>query len=506
MSLRGLALAGCFWVFACGSRSGIHDCFSDDDCKLRDLCTTQRCVANTCVIVARTVCDDGDPCTDDRCDKKSGTCVFDPRTLDLDGDGHHIPLVGFAPGAPGSCGDDCDDTDPAAHPGAAEVCDGVDNDCNGIVDDGARYVPGPFGSELRVSAPDDDYAESSSLARGGNDLTLGVYLATKYGQVQPFVLTLDDAGGARSPAKVLGSMPAAGGSATIAWTGDRYGVAWSDRRDGNYEIYFAAFDGNGNKVMPGDERITISDGFSLYPSLVWTGESFIVIWQEEAGNTQGWRLQAQKIGLDGRLLGDIVTLTPSASFEQAPSAVATRTEIGVAWVRGDGASQRVFFGTWDFDLKPKTAMRDISGAAGGRNAVLASVKNAYVAAWYTPAATTRAVFATSIAPDGEVLVGPVRVSDGASGQSRDPALLSLGDRVLLVWADDRDKNQGYELYTRTLGADLVPLGPSARITNAMGDSIEPVLAFGHKGSVSVLFRDDRLAAPAAFFTALACSK
>ena len=31
---------------------------------------------------------------------------------------------------------DCDDTDDAVHPGAPEVCDGRDNDCNGSVDDG----------------------------------------------------------------------------------------------------------------------------------------------------------------------------------------------------------------------------------------------------------------------------------------------------------------------------------------------------------------------------------
>jgi hypothetical protein len=32
---------------------------------------------------------------------------------------------------------DCDDTDPNVHPGAPEVCDLVDNDCNGQVDEGA---------------------------------------------------------------------------------------------------------------------------------------------------------------------------------------------------------------------------------------------------------------------------------------------------------------------------------------------------------------------------------
>jgi hypothetical protein len=66
---------------------------------------------------------------------------------DRDGDGHGVaggltkmdckPSSGF-----GDCAGDCDDNDVSVHPGAAEVCDGRDDDCNGKVDEGVRQVCG----------------------------------------------------------------------------------------------------------------------------------------------------------------------------------------------------------------------------------------------------------------------------------------------------------------------------------------------------------------------------
>ncbi len=78
-------------------------------------------------------CDDSDPFVnpdaqdipndgiDQDCD---GIDAGNPQ--DADGDGFSAP-------------DDCDDTDATVYPGAPEVCDGIDNDCNGLVDD---QVPG----------------------------------------------------------------------------------------------------------------------------------------------------------------------------------------------------------------------------------------------------------------------------------------------------------------------------------------------------------------------------
>lgn len=75
-------------------------------------------------------CDKNDGCTISACDASMTTCVSTP--VDADKDGYAIAKVGAT-----MCkdGDDCDDANKAVHPGAKEVCDDIDNDCSGQVDD-----------------------------------------------------------------------------------------------------------------------------------------------------------------------------------------------------------------------------------------------------------------------------------------------------------------------------------------------------------------------------------
>src|SRR5260221_8377260 len=121
---------------SCGSRTTFTveegpppppECTKDKDCDgFGDKCFPVACVANKCKDKTPVDCDDKNVCTTDRCEPETGTCSHASAVLDLDGDGHAAPLPGKRPGDPGACGDDCDDTNAAAHPGGMEICDGVD--------------------------------------------------------------------------------------------------------------------------------------------------------------------------------------------------------------------------------------------------------------------------------------------------------------------------------------------------------------------------------------------
>jgi hypothetical protein len=89
---------------------GVHcdpPCVSDADCDDGRFCTTESCVSGACVVLPDIPCDDGDPATFDVCDEATDTCTH----------GSCVPVP--------------------------EVCNGLDDDCDGVVDEeGCTCAPG----------------------------------------------------------------------------------------------------------------------------------------------------------------------------------------------------------------------------------------------------------------------------------------------------------------------------------------------------------------------------
>jgi hypothetical protein len=114
-----------------GAAPDAAHCVSDLGCDDGVLCNgAERCVGGYCMPASHGACDDNNPCTVDTCNEGTKSCTHTSTgASDVDHDGHYdIACGGDA--------DDCDDSNPDVYPGHAEICDGVDNNCNGIVDEG----------------------------------------------------------------------------------------------------------------------------------------------------------------------------------------------------------------------------------------------------------------------------------------------------------------------------------------------------------------------------------
>jgi hypothetical protein len=231
-----------------------------------------------------------------------------------------------------------------------------------------------------------------------------------------------------------------------------------------------------------------------------------VVWQDEREGL--FNLFGQRVDVNGVPVGSNVKMTESQGGlgNEAPSVAAGVGTVGVTWSLGDAFDHLIFFQLFSTDLvtplSPPIQITD-----GSTDAVYPSVvwnQDRYVIAWFDKSASPKAIYATAVAEDGVTLVPPKPITDPGPFRSRYPNLKPLGDRLLVVYADDRDQNNGYELYSRMIGADLAPLTAESRLTNAQRDSIYPIAAFGPGGNVGVLFRDDREGSQNVYFTRLGC--
>lgn len=219
-------------------------CDRDEDCVDERFCNGEEsCVDGLCQ-------PGSDPCADfeeEGCVVKcsegdsSAECALNVEDEDEDG---HAATGNTCSADPEVPRDDCDDTEGAAYPENEEVCDGIDNDCDGLSDLQEGMPLG--GSWVPVYA--------SSMDEGG-----GFQPAVAWSETQNLWVVLwgtdkrllaRAVGSDGTPVGEAQELLADGlphqGEKAVTWTGDTLAVFWDN--DGDY--FFARFRWDGSETAP----------------------------------------------------------------------------------------------------------------------------------------------------------------------------------------------------------------------------------------------------------------
>jgi Tol biopolymer transport system component len=207
------------------------------------------------------------------------------------------------------------------------------------------------------------------------------------------------------------------------------------------------------------------------------------------------------------LIGNPVKLSSgSTPGDESPAIAWSGRTLGMTWTQGDASTHRIMFRTFDQRLSPASDPVELTSASiSGVYPTVIWNQSAYVIAFYDSVSPLRAVYGAVRSESAEQIVS-TRPITSSPRHSRYPTMLPYGDRFLLVWSDDKDDNDGYELYSKMLDNDLRSLAGEDRLTYARGESITPMASFNPDGKVGILFRDDRDGSPQVYFTGMACTE
>ncbi len=292
------------------------------------------------------------------------------------------------------------------------------------------------------------------------------------------------------------------GNPSIAFDGTNYLVVWAEERNES-DIYGARVSVEGEVLDPVGIPISTAAYGQGYPSVVFNGEHYFVVWEDGRSGHEMWsrsEIYGARVSAGGEMLDPegIAILTDAWYDKVCPSIAFDGTNYLVVWGEvscggcqpgADIAGARVSVGGEVLD----TSGIAISRAAGFQ--VLPSVAfdgTNYLVAWENCRTEDFSydIRGARVSVAGEVLdTSGIAISTSASYQAY-PSIAFDGANYLVVWGDYRS-GTGYDINgarVTVAGAVLDPVGMP--VTVVANNQLSPAVAFDGINYL-VVWEDDR---------------
>jgi len=372
-------------------------------------------------------------------------------------------------------GPDCDDGNDSVYPGAPERCDGIDNQCPGdagygLLDEGVCWQK--LGADLRVTN-DAGTSEYTSLSWTGSEFGVS-WQDRRDGNYEIYFARISSSGAKLGSDLRVTNDTSNSVIPSLSWTGSEFGVSWQDYRDGNYEIYFARISSSGAK-LGSDLRVTNDARYSCYPSLSWTGSEFGVSWEDD--RDLNWEIYFARISSSGAKLGSDLRVTNDASSSMHPSLSWTGSEFGMSWEDIRDRNYEIYFArVSSAGAKLGSDLRATNAAGASLYPSLSWTGSEFGVSWmdYGDGNWNWEIYFARVSSSGAKLGSDLRVTNAAS-DSGYPSLSWTGSEFGVSWEDFRDGNA--EIYFALVSSADAKLGEDLRVTNDASSSELPSLSW-----------------------------
>jgi len=181
-----------------------------------------------------------------------------------------------------------------------------------------------------------------SLARNGMNGEYAVaWNAEVNGQRQIYVALLDAQGRVKRKSRVT-NYPGWKEYPSITWAGNEYGFVWRDQSTGFWEIFFARIDASGDIIYPGPVPISARRSNCQRATIAWSGNEYGVAYSV-AVSTESWMSAFGRLDAKGNKIGDELVFSKPSPGDPFPTLAWGNGFYGTAWISSAEQNNKIFF-------------------------------------------------------------------------------------------------------------------------------------------------------------------